>query len=719
MKLRKLVAISMSILIALVLVPKQAGAAETQRPADVIIMIDNSKSLEGSPFETEQQAAKRFCAQYNGRVAIIAVHGSSTIVQNFTNDKGALADAIDGISVGNGTDLNSGLKLAKMLVEDYARSDASCILIVMSDGISNQGDRYEEADGKYNQAYQFPRLLNLFSDGRWQYYASAVYNTAKSLVGCEVVGVRFLPNTDSHDPNEIALGRDVMRDISTLGCLDVASVDDLDAVAILLANTLNTETDNNSIRQKITEMSENLKDPTSQEYIFGHDYLLPYDYSLGLLWSIRLAMPVSWNLDLFNDSASYNYNLAKVTMTLCDNRYDNIGLMEQNLRTLGFDNIVECYPPDDVFHSAHFAIAHQKITINGVEKNLVIIVASGTSGDNEWLSDFSLTFGDNQDYDGFSIPARTVINTLHSYQIENGLSTAGDDNIYILTGHSRGGGIMNLTAKELAYSGEALADQMFDYPFGCPNTTQSMDAANYPFIHNTVDGLDPVTRVPPYAWRYGTTYGYGTGQLQQMIDYHRQDINPVDLTSMVGVAHHFPDYYMRWLSFGAPATAWEGRGWYYASIDCSVDVVAESDGAVVAKITDGQVDASVSVPDCFAWTVGYGKRLMLPDDREYKIVITATGDGTMDYSAVHLGSSPDEDEIAVLIEGSYQLATGDEFSFRLDGTASELDQTSLSVAGPIQSFSRWEILAIWGGGILFGIVAGALIFRLRPWRGRK
>jgi hypothetical protein len=714
MKLTKLVAISISILIGLALVPTSAYAAEPQ-PADVVIIIDVSNSMDGEPLEAEKLATDKFAQRYGGRIAIVTIGNSANIALPFTADKAKLSTAIEQINCGGGTNINDGLKLAQILFDDYSAS-SSKIILLMSDGAPSAGDIYADDDARYKAGSY--HVSHGWSQDDYEKYASAAYNTAKSITGIDIASIRFLPTASgNYGEGYIALGRDFMNDISTLGCLNAATFGDLAPAANLLADVMNQSVDMASLADAITDISESLKDPSSQNYIFGRDYNLPFRYAVGDQ-SVIANMPVRWDLDLFDDSSVYNHELAKACMTLCDNNYDDFGLLSQNLRSLGFDSIERIEPSDGEFHSIHFLIAHQKITLSGVEKNLMIVIASGTSGLNEWLSNFSLWYEEGADYGGFGVPARYVAKQISEYQGRHDLSTGAGDNIFIMTGHSRGGAVTGLATVYMLDNGRAMGDQMFAYTAASPNTTTNLGFGKYDCIFNVVDGLDPVVRIPPYAWRYGTTLGYGLDEITSTIDFAHQDMVPIDLSSIAAVRHHFPDTYMIWMAGGPPSVAWKGRGWYYVSIDCQVNVEVLADGATIALIENGIVDEDVTSPDYLVWTVGYGKRLMLPDDQDYQIVITATGSGTMDYRVEHLGGSSDHFGPIELASDSFSITTGDGFEATIASDGAEIvlafvDESAVPADdGPEQN---WLLLA--GIGVV-GLICGVPIGAILTYRNR-
>lgn len=140
----KVLKFALCVCLALSFFPKVAFAADMS--ADVVIVLDASNSMEGSPLENEKNAAIKFCEQYNGRVAIISCANSASLVQTFTSEKQMLTEAIEGVSINGGTNLNEGLSLAQITIDSYANPNTNHVVLVMSDGVASIGEMYDEDD---------------------------------------------------------------------------------------------------------------------------------------------------------------------------------------------------------------------------------------------------------------------------------------------------------------------------------------------------------------------------------------------------------------------------------------------------------------------------------------------------------------------------------------------------------------------------------------------
>jgi len=255
-----------------------------------------------------------------------------------------------------------------------------------------------------------------------------------------------------------------------------------------------------------------------------------------------------------------------------------------------------------------------------------------------------------------------MVDYIEAFLTELGLSTDPADNLIVFGGHSRGGAVVNIAAVYGMKTGKYLLDQTFIYTFATPNTTTNQDYSYYPNIFNIVNSSDPVTRVPPYAWRYGISMGYGFGEVGQIIDTVRRTLAPLDLGSISSLIHHSSDIYMLLVGAMEPTVAWMGVGLEFVYIDCPTDVRVYCDDQLVVLIENGIVDRSITDPNIIALTVGYSKRLILPDDRVYRIVITATGNDHMDYRVEHVsGDSAKTESVALVSEVDIPLQIDDVF----------------------------------------------------------
>lgn len=169
---------------------------------------------------------------------------------------------------------------------------------------------------------------------------------------------------------------------------------------------------------------------------------------------------------------------------------------------------------DDI-HLSRMYVAHKTVSIDGTPKNLICVIIRGTDGSlEEWRSNFDIgktTLAHSEwtttaDHKGFSITANRLNSLLDEYISD--YCNSAYENIFWMTGHSRGAAIANIMASKRIIQQSTV----FAYTFASPNTTQSSIAHNAMFngIHNIVNSDDLVTCLPlesPWGFtRYGKTY---------------------------------------------------------------------------------------------------------------------------------------------------------------------------------------------------------------------
>lgn len=215
-------------------------------------------------------------------------------------------------------------------------------------------------------------------------------------------------------------------------------------------------------------------------------------------------------------STEFNIDLAKFSLSLSAAAYGNTcANIEKMLTDYGFTN-------DTVYDKASYekaskmgtdlvgySFANKKISCNDSEYTLVAVVIRGTSGDNEWISNFNVNDSGNNPalHEGFSKAEKSLLTELNHYIKSLNLNKLNTK--FLITGHSRGAAVANLLAADLSRS-EKLADQsnIYSYTFATPNVAK-IGYNNYLNIFNAVNPADIVTEIPLAKWgysKYGVTY---------------------------------------------------------------------------------------------------------------------------------------------------------------------------------------------------------------------
>lgn len=115
------------------------AAIDANIPVGVVLVFDTSGSMQGPPIEQGRQGGKALVNQLgpNDQVAVVTFSNTVQVVQGFTNDRGALAAAIDGIVATGNTALYDGV-VAGVNTAGQAGTQRGAI-VFLSDGKDSGG----------------------------------------------------------------------------------------------------------------------------------------------------------------------------------------------------------------------------------------------------------------------------------------------------------------------------------------------------------------------------------------------------------------------------------------------------------------------------------------------------------------------------------------------------------------------------------------------------
>lgn len=139
----------------------------SQVTRDVVLLLDVSGSMSGTPITTMKKAAQKFCSQLleadgKNRVAIIAFQSSYSTC-NFTSDLNTLSSFINSKSASGGTNMNAAAQAAASLLSNSSADIKN--VVIMADGLPQSGATV--TNGHYSSGSNYK-------------YANAVYNTVKA-----------------------------------------------------------------------------------------------------------------------------------------------------------------------------------------------------------------------------------------------------------------------------------------------------------------------------------------------------------------------------------------------------------------------------------------------------------------------------------------------------------------------------------------------------------
>lgn len=229
----------------------------------------------------------------------------------------------------------------------------------------------------------------------------------------------------------------------------------------------------------------------------------------GIPASPNAAVEVPWDDAWFAENAFiYRHGLAVASMALSGAAYLETGA-EEALGAMGFDRIKSCHYQNFGGldgDTAAFSLAVKTLeTREGGSIELIAAVIRGTGEAMEWTS--NLNVGTGGKHEGFSKAREELSAHLTQYlsELHPADGTAAPVK-FLITGHSRGGAVANLTAAWLAESGLADPANIYVYTFAAPMVSTEAAREGYENIFNIVREDDLVTLAPLAEWGY-SRYG--------------------------------------------------------------------------------------------------------------------------------------------------------------------------------------------------------------------
>ena len=231
--------------------------------------------------------------------------------------------------------------------------------------------------------------------------------------------------------------------------------------------------------------------------VFAED--IEDDYYKTVTYSKNISSGFLYSDDMMLVNANeLSTDIAKIAMGLANAAYEE-NEIKNCLFNMGyalFGGNTYNYSRDATYSDNDFVaytVGYRKIQ----NYNVYIVAVRGTTGNCEWLSNFKL--GKTDYHEGFKKAADEILSTLY-----NEVTTT--NNIFLVTGHSRGAAVANIVAGELSL-GEILAttDHIFGYTYACPAVKFDL-RDNHSNIYNFNNPGDAITMMPLPEWKY---YRYG------------------------------------------------------------------------------------------------------------------------------------------------------------------------------------------------------------------
>lgn len=137
------------------------------KPADIILSVDRSNSMEdplsvlfgvATKLDALKEAAGIFIEEVDlsvNRVGVVQFDSGAFTLQDLTNDKKLLAQAIDSLTASGGTSIDQGIKLAQQMLDMNRREQVAMgVIILLSDGGSDASRAEKAAKEAKAHGYQ-------------------------------------------------------------------------------------------------------------------------------------------------------------------------------------------------------------------------------------------------------------------------------------------------------------------------------------------------------------------------------------------------------------------------------------------------------------------------------------------------------------------------------------------------------------------------------------
>ena len=312
-------------------------------------------------------------------------------------------------------------------------------------------------------------------------------------------------------------------------------------------------------------------------------------------------------------------NLAIISGILSGLAYSKDDLSRE-LTNLGFEDTAYLNESSG-FLFPGYAFTHKKVMRNGQETDLVLAIFRGTdwSSIGNGLTDVTTDVA-HMRVGAIPTAADYAAQLLDAYLKIPNNKLNPQTAVFLVTGHSLGGGMANCVANSL--SAKYGDSNVFAFTFASPKTTllKFNRRGNITNIISETDFHVHTGILLAEGTRFGKDYYVSTPQ-----------------SIMYGKSHNIDSYID---AIKNKSGDWKKPLPYNVIvIMCPVDVeVYNNKNALLGKTVNNTVDASTTIP---AYVVGDEKYFIVPDE-SYTIRFTATDTGTMDYSVIKIDPSTEE-----------------------------------------------------------------------------
>ena len=352
---------------------------------------------------------------------------------------------------------------------------------------------------------------------------------------------------------------------------------------------------------------------------------------------------------------------------LIENSYTDVknGLKQLNL--YGGENKISSGGLGDFDGTIGRVVSLRDYVLDGKKRHIVTVVAKGTN----------MNSIDDVAYDlvpcGFEDGALQCVATVKALLAENGLSIDDPNTYFLVTGHSLGGAVANITAKKLIDEGCSL-NHITCYTFASPLTSSKLELTaygKYPSIHNYINNIDIVpnvgsaqtlglvlgaigglrtkimlaTLIGDFGARYGHDISYGCKSQNDDFKYAYYNLQKQswDNGNAPIIRQHYVSTYLALLLSKTNFETTGTRRIIY--VHCPVDVeLVDGNGNVCLKIVNNEITEKTD-DQIEACVIDDKKIIIIDEDSDYKLNVTGYDNGNMGIEVIDYNYDGTSDQI--------------------------------------------------------------------------
>ena len=372
---------------------------------------------------------------------------------------------------------------------------------------------------------------------------------------------------------------------------------------------------------------------------------------------------VLWGPALFEQvSTKYNHNMALAAAALnaassggsatylygSDGAYASLGFDLENIKYYNYNGPFSIKLKGSKSNEHCFSIASQKMVIDGEENLIIAVVFRGTESLDEAFgdafADVKCTFYEYLAYDYFYNYMDKAWTAFNEYINQSFVRNYGKSKVKVLiAGHSLGGAAANLFCAKMNRERIYDVKNVYAYTFGALNSLGLSDGKpqnvinGYRNIYNVFNIYDTFGRRGDFPIKPAEGALYNTSKFGSVMFFTRDYMDKA--TGFKKGDDMYKNHVMACYVDAIKKRIQYESGNILGFL-CPVDVdIYDSQSNRVGKIQNNIVDESVSVIPLMV--CGDEKRIFLPTGSEYRVDVTAYGDGVMDYYIETAGSEDD------------------------------------------------------------------------------